>query len=90
MSDHIHVVISIPPKLSVATLIGHLKGASSHHINQNYAGGPFLWQAEYGVFRFSESSLFRIVNYVNDQKKHHADQTIRSEMESVILDMLRQ
>jgi REP element-mobilizing transposase RayT len=29
MSDHLHVVISIPPKLSVATLIGQLKGASS-------------------------------------------------------------
>lgn len=26
MSEHIHVVISIPPKLAVATVIGHLKG----------------------------------------------------------------
>jgi putative transposase len=46
ISDHIHVVISIPPKLSVALLICQLKGASSHHVNENYADGAFAWQAE--------------------------------------------
>lgn len=47
MPDHMHVVISIPPKLALATVIGQLKGASSHHVNQKYTGGskpafPFL------------------------------------------------
>lgn len=87
MSDHTHVVISIPPKLCVATVIGQLKGASSHHINQNYAGGSFLWQAEYGVFSFSESSLFRVVNYVDHQKNHHADDTLNLGMENMTPDM---
>jgi putative transposase len=76
ISDHIHVAISIPPKLAIATVIGQLKGASSHYINQNYASGSFLWQTEYGVFSFSESSLFRIANYVNNQKSHHAHRTL--------------
>jgi REP-associated tyrosine transposase len=49
MPNHIHVAISIPPKLAVAILIGQLKGASSHHVNKRYADGSFLWQAEYGV-----------------------------------------
>jgi putative transposase len=87
MSDHTHVVISIPPKLCVATVVGQLKGASSHHINQNYAGGSFLWQAEYGVFSFSESSLFRVVNYVDHQKKHHANDTLNLGMENMQPDM---
>ncbi len=82
MSDHIHVVISIPPKLAVATLIGQLKGASSHHVNEKYTGGSFLWQAEYGVFSFSESSLFKIVSYVNNQKQHHADRTLNLAFEN--------
>jgi putative transposase len=83
MSDHIHVVISIPPKLCVATLVGKLKGASSHHINQNYADGAFLWQAEYGIFSVSERSLRMVVEYVNNQKKHHANKTLNVGLENM-------
>lgn len=82
MPDHIHVVISIPPKLSVATIIGHLKGSSSHHINQNYVDGTFAWQAEYGVFSFAEKALPKIVAYVKNQKKHHAEDTLNIRMEN--------
>ena len=82
MSDHLHVVISIPPKLSVATLIGQLKGASSHHINENYADGSFAWQAEYGVLSFSEKLLSTIVEYVKNQKKHHAEDTLKIDVEN--------
>jgi putative transposase len=85
MPDHIHIAISIPPKLSVATLTGRLKGASSHHINEKYTHGSFLWQAEYGVFSFSERSLSRIIDYVNNQKKHHAQNTIDRAWENVSL-----
>jgi putative transposase len=76
MSDHIHVAISIPPKLAVATLIGKLKGSSSHHINERYAHGSFMWQTEYGVLSFSEKALSSIVAYINNQKKHHAENTL--------------
>ena len=81
MPDHIHIVVSIPPKLPVAKIIGQFKGASSHHINQNYANGAFAWQAEYGVFSFSERTLPKIVAYVNNQKKHHAENTLNIQME---------
>ena len=90
MPDHIHVVISIPPKLSVAILIGRLKGASSHHVNEEYAGGAFLWQAEYGVFSFSEKALSPIVDYVNNQKKHHANNTLNLSFEQIAQDGLKQ
>ena len=89
ISEHIHVAISIPPKLSVATLIGQLKGASSHHINENYTGGSFMWQAEYGVFSFSEKSLSTVVDYVNNQKRHHADNTLTLAMEKIALEGLK-
>jgi REP-associated tyrosine transposase len=82
MPDHLHIVISIPPKLSVASLIVQLKCASSHHINENYADGSFLWQAEYGVLSISENSLATVVDYVNGQKKHHAFHTLIDAMES--------
>ena len=82
MPDHTHVVISIPPKIAVAKLIGQLKGASSHHINEKYASGSFAWQAEYGVFSFSEKALPTIVEYVKNQKKHHSENTLDLQIEN--------
>jgi putative transposase len=82
MSDHLHVVISIPPKLSVATLVGKLKGASSHHVNKRYMDSAFAWQAEYGVLSFSERSLSRVVDYVKNQKKHHEQNTLNVDTEN--------
>ena len=35
MPDHVHMLISIPPKYSVAEVIGYLKGKSSIWIAQN-------------------------------------------------------
>jgi putative transposase len=72
MADHIHVVISIPPALSVAKVIGQLKGASSHYINTVYVEDKgFAWQAGYGIFSVSERGLNRVIEYVRNQKKHH-------------------
>jgi putative transposase len=90
ISNHIHVAISIPPKFAVATLIGKLKGSSSHHINENYAHGSFMWQAEYGVLSFSEKALASIVDYINNQKKHHADRTLNLGLENIAQDGLSQ
>jgi putative transposase len=84
MSDHLHVVASIPPKLAIATAIGQLKGASSHHINEKYGNGSFAWQAEYGILSFSEKALPAIVDYVKNQKEHHSQDTIKAALENLI------
>ena len=80
--DHTHVVISIPPKLAVPTLIGRLKGSSSHRLNTMFVSNQaFAWQAEYSAFTFSEKALPSIVKYVENQKKHHAQRTLIDTME---------
>ena len=35
--DHIHMLLSIPPKFSVAQIIGYIKGKSSLMIFEKYA-----------------------------------------------------
>ncbi len=37
-SDHVHTLISIPPKHSVAQTVGFIKGKSAIHIARNYLG----------------------------------------------------
>ena len=56
--DHVHLVISIPPKLSVADCVRHLKGASAYAINHIPGStGDFKWQEGYGALTIGERSL---------------------------------
>ena len=55
MGDHVHVLISIPPKYSVAQVVGFLKGKSAIHIartfmnrKKNFMGENF-WARGYYV-----------------------------------------
>jgi len=55
MGDHVHMMISIPPKYSVAQVIGYIKGKSAIHIARTYAGrkrnfvGQEFWARGYFV-----------------------------------------
>ena len=53
--DHVHVLLGIPPKLSVANTVGFLKGKSAIRIHREYLGrqrnftGYHLWARGYCV-----------------------------------------
>ena len=55
MLDHVHMLMSIPPKYSVAQVIGYIKGKSAIHIARNYLGqkrnftGQHFWDRGYHV-----------------------------------------
>ena len=55
MSDHVHMMISIPPKYSVAQVVGFIKGKSAIHIAREFAGrkrnfvGQNFWARGYFV-----------------------------------------
>jgi putative transposase len=55
MPDHIHMVLSIPPKYSVAMVIGYLKGKSAIQIHREMLGvkkgftGKSFWSRGYCV-----------------------------------------
>ena len=38
MKDHVHMLLSIPPKYSVAQVVGYIKGKSAIHIARSYRG----------------------------------------------------
>ena len=55
MSDHVHMVISIPPKYAVSSVIGFLKGKSAIAIVRQFCGrernfaGEHFWARGYAV-----------------------------------------
>jgi putative transposase len=38
MPDHVHMLLSIPPKYSVTQVVGYIKGKSAIHIAQTFSG----------------------------------------------------
>lgn len=85
IEDHIHNVVSIPPKISVAEFIKNIKGSSAHYINHGNFNYPskFVWQRGYGAFSLGGKQLERAVNYVYNQKKHHQEGTLISSLEKM-------
>lgn len=77
MPDHLHVVMTIPPKHSVAYVVKMLKGASAHFVNHIIRPEAFHfgWQRGYGYLTLGETQLGRAVGYVQKQKEHHSRNT---------------
>jgi REP element-mobilizing transposase RayT len=83
--DHIHLVVSVPPKIALAKFIGQVKAVASVRFNQSgLSSVPFYWQEEYGVFSFDRKRLPNIVSYVERQKEHHSQATINPALEREI------
>ena len=55
MPDHVHILLSIPPKYSVAQIVGFIKGKSAIQIARNFQGrkknfvGQNFWARGYYV-----------------------------------------
>ena len=82
VADHVHLAVSIPPSLAVATAIQRIKGGSARVLNAEFGDG-FGWQVDYGVDTFSERQLTRVVDYIEQQHRHHAEQTLWPAIEEI-------
>ena len=74
MSDHVHLLVSIPPKISVSSFMGYRKGKSAlmmfdKHANLKYKfGNRHFWSEGYYVSTvgLNESTIKK---YIQDQEK---------------------
>jgi putative transposase len=80
MEDHIHLLLSLPATLAIAKAIQLLKGSSSKWMNDNFfKRREFTWQKGYGAFTISVSHRKDTINYIQNQKKHHATRDFKQE-----------
>ena len=74
MPDHVHLLLSIPPKYSVSNIMGYLKGKSSlmifeRHANLKYQfGNRHFWSIGYYVSTVGLNEA-TIRKYIQDQEK---------------------
>jgi REP-associated tyrosine transposase len=86
--NHVHLAISIAPTILISDLVGKLKGASSHDINQRPGEGRKIleWQPGYGVVSFGTKDLDWVKAYVLDQRRHHAQGIVHERLERITSD----
>ncbi|HEU5011412.1 MAG TPA: IS200/IS605 family transposase [Roseiflexaceae bacterium] len=79
-TDHIHLLISFTSTITIAKLVGEIKGTSSHAMTHIIAPETFFkWQGGYGALTIGKRSLSQVQAYILNQKQHHANgNTIRS------------
>ena len=74
MADHVHMLVSIPPKISVSSFMGYLKGKSAmmifeYHANLKYKfGNRHFWADGYYVSTVGLNEA-TVRKYIQDQEK---------------------
>jgi putative transposase len=74
MPDHVHIMISIPPKYAVSQVVGFIKGKSAIHIARMYAGrkqnyvGQHFWARGYFASTVGRDEQV-IRNYIRHQEE---------------------
>jgi putative transposase len=88
IETHVHVVVSIPPTLLISEFVGKLKGGASHDVNQMIGRHQKVleWQNGYGVVSFGTRDLTWVVEYVRNQREHHARGTTHERLERITQD----
>ena len=78
MPDHIHMCLSVPPKFSIAFVIGFLKGKSAIRIHRdllknNRSTGKHFWSRGYCVSTVGlDEAVIR--QYIREQEKRESNQ----------------
>jgi putative transposase len=74
LPDHVHMLLSVPPKYSVSSVMGFIKGKSAIHIARVYAGrrrnfvGQHFWARGYWVSTVGKNEA-AVRRYIQDQEK---------------------
>ena len=74
MVDHVHMLLSIPPKYSVSQVMGYMKGKSAIHIARTFGGkrrnfvGQHFWARGYWVSTVGHNEA-AVRLYIQEQEK---------------------
>jgi putative transposase len=85
VSDHVHILVSLPSTLSVAKGVQLLKGNSSKWIHETFPRlRSFEWQEGYGAFSISVSGVSETREYIRNQKEHHRRRSFQEEFAAML------
>ena len=80
--NHVHIALSIESSVCVSEAIRQLKGGSAHDINEATGRTSLQWQRGYGVVSFGKRNLGWVLQYIANQREHHARGNVQHRLES--------
>ena len=76
---HVHLRVSVHPKVPVSSLVGKLKGKTAYFIRQEFSKevrkklwGDHFWSPSYCVVSWGEAPLQIVKQYIEDQRQPQA------------------
>lgn len=84
-SDHVHICVSIPPKLAVSQLVGYLKGKSAlmvfdKHPELSSKWSKAFWARGYYVTTVGNINEDTVKKYIQDQQEEAKDEETRKSL----------
>ena len=83
--DHIHILLNLSRKFAIMKVIQEIKAHSSKWIKtkgKKYEN--FFWQDGCGAFSVSQKHIFATINYIQNQREHHKNQTYKVEFLTIL------
>ncbi len=81
VEDHVHILISLPPTISLAKAMQLIKGGSSKWVHDTFPEHRlFGWQEKYSAFSVSVSQLDKTARYIRGQEGHHRKMSFKDEL----------
>jgi len=85
VTDHLHILLSLPSSMDIATAMQRIKGASSKWIHDTFPEYQhFSWQEGYGAFSVGVSQVEATVAYIHSQAEHHRTKTFQEEFLAIL------
>ena len=75
--DHVHLLLSIPPSMSLSKVVQYVKGKSSRKLLQEFKGlhkrywGQHLWARGYFAVSVGNVNATDVQKYIEEQEAHH-------------------
>jgi REP element-mobilizing transposase RayT len=84
-SEHVHLLISMNAKQTIAEITQLIKGESSFWINKNHLTiTKFEWQDDYYAVSVSHSALDSVREYIKNQELHHQHKAFDQEVDEFV------
>ena len=81
VSDHIHILSTLPRTTTIAKYLEEVKKSSSKWIKTKGSEFKnFAWQSGYATFSVGQSEIETISEYIRKQKEHHKKLTFKEEV----------
>ena len=85
MSDHVHMLLTLPRTMTLSKLVEQLKTSTSRWLKSKSENlRQFAWQSGYGAFSVSESQAERVQKYIQNQDLHHRKASFQDEIISFL------